>query len=226
MIPETVTITVDVPIAGLSGEYNFNGQDILPLDFSEISQSNNFQDFTKQVTSDKGQIFQFTYGFVESEYYALNGANEYFNKKFFPNVMYHVASNLIVGEIIVKAVKTDFYNNYYTTAESYKKFGSVTGTSSRYYNIFSTAIGYFISYLPSEFIPNNYVAPSTLIAPFDTSSSLSFLYTFGEFLSGTASDFEDILNLQVGSTNLWTLIFGSGFLIYAGWIIIKFIIPT
>lgn len=226
MVPETVTITVDVPIAGLSGEYKFNGQDILPLDFSKISSDNDFQDFSKAVKSDRGEVFQFIYGFVESEHYALDGANEYFNKKFFSNVMYHVASDLIVGEIVVKAVKADFYNYYYPVADSYKTFGSVTGTSSRYYNIFSTAIGYFISYLPSEFIPTNYVAPSSLIAPFDTSSSLSFLYTFGEFLSNTASDFEDILNLQVGSTNLWVLLFGSGFLIYAGWVIIKFVIPV
>lgn len=54
----------------------------------------------------------------------------------------------------------------------------------------------------------------------------SWLVNFGQYLVEASSTFFDLLNIKIGQYTLFDIIFGSGFLIVCGWILIKWIIPT
>lgn len=78
---------------------------------------------------------------------------------------------------------------------------------------------YFRSCLPDDFLSN--ILPNSV-----PDNPILFLYTVGKQLVGGSTFFMDVLTFNIGGVSLFTVIFGGGFLVYVGWVIVKWFIPT
>lgn len=77
----------------------------------------------------------------------------------------------------------------------------------------------------SSYIPDNYEPPifgSSVILGTD----VIWLYNVGSALFSSADVVNEILAFNIGGTNLITLLFTGGFLIYMGWTVVKWFLPT
>lgn len=59
----------------------------------------------------------------------------------------------------------------------------------------------------------------------DNSQPLNFLYDFGTKVVSSSETVYDVLNYQIGGYSLLSLLFGSGFLVFLGWVVVKWVIP-
>lgn len=77
----------------------------------------------------------------------------------------------------------------------------------------------------SPYIPNDYSPPifgsSTILG-----TDVIWLYNVGSALFSSADLVNDVLAFNIGGTNLITLLFTGGFLVYMGWVVVKWLIPT
>lgn len=87
----------------------------------------------------------------------------------------------------------------------------------------SSDIGQYIRLTQSDI-------PMGIVNPFSESMSFGedvfFLYDFGRLLTFNAVDFTSLLNYGIKDFNLFSFLFTSGFLIYMGWVVLKFVIPV
>ena len=72
--------------------------------------------------------------------------------------------------------------------------------------------------------------PTDIVNPFAGNLNVKgedifWLYNLGEALTFRAVSFSDILNFEIGGYNLLSLLFSTGFLVYMGWAIVKWVIP-
>lgn len=77
----------------------------------------------------------------------------------------------------------------------------------------------------SSYIPDNYEPPifgSSIILGTD----VIWLYNVGSALFSSADVVNEILAFNIGGTNLITLLFTGGFLLYMGWTVVKWFLPT
>lgn len=63
------------------------------------------------------------------------------------------------------------------------------------------------------------------IGEVDTSSSIGFLASFGQNILGIANGLLDIVSFDVGGKPLFYWLVGSGFLVFAGMIVVKWFLP-
>lgn len=77
--------------------------------------------------------------------------------------------------------------------------------------------------------------PSDINNPFNSNGGflldlegddIYWLYNLGSSLVNSSSFIGSLLNFKIGNYNLLGLLFGSGFMIYVGWVVVKWIIPT
>lgn len=77
----------------------------------------------------------------------------------------------------------------------------------------------------SAYIPDDYSPPvfgsSTILG-----TDVIWLYNVGSALFSSADLVNDVLAFNIGGTNLITLLFTGGFLIYMGWAVVKWLLPT
>ena len=137
---------------------------------------------------------------------------------------YHFDGKIRLGEIIVQSISSGFEQISYTEEESAKLFGSVTGGYSPYFNFFGSRKGEFLNYIPSEFIPDDYIKP---VFGFQSvqNTDVFFLYNLGEQLVNFSSTAASVLNFEIGGFSLITLLLSGGFLLYMNWAIIKWFLP-
>lgn len=86
----------------------------------------------------------------------------------------------------------------------------------------STALApfpYFRSCLSDDFLNN--ILPNPV-----PDNPIMFLYTVGQQLVGASTFFTDVLTFNIGGVSLFTILFGGGFLVYVGWVVVKWLIPT
>lgn len=94
----------------------------------------------------------------------------------------------------------------------------LAGSSAGYYPVASKEhIGCCITIPPEEFV---------LSIPLDFSSPLAFLYTFGEFLSENVISVGDLFTFTIGGHSFFEVLFSTGFIVYMGWTILKWVIPA
>ena len=78
---------------------------------------------------------------------------------------------------------------------------------------------------PSD-IPSDIKNPFTGGIYIDLSGDdIYWLYNFGSSLVSSSSFIGSLLNFNIGGYNLLGLLFGSGFIVYIGWVVVKWIIP-
>lgn len=108
-------------------------------------------------------------------------------------------------------------HDYGSRTCSYTSSYSVTG--SHQFSFYSAGSSL------STYIPNDYSPPifgsSTILG-----TDVIWLYNVGSALFSSADLVNDILSFNIGGTNLITLLFTGGFLIYMGWAVVKWMIPT
>lgn len=78
---------------------------------------------------------------------------------------------------------------------------------------------YFRTCLSDDFLNN--ILPNPV-----PDNPILFLYTVGQQLVGASTFFTDVLTFNIGGVSLFTILFGGGFLVYVGWVIVKWLIPT
>lgn len=66
---------------------------------------------------------------------------------------------------------------------------------------------------------------SNYVAPVLNDDPISFLYTFGQNILATSDIVYELLSTDKGGYSILSLMFGSGFLIFAVWVLAKWIIP-
>lgn len=115
---------------------------------------------------------------------------------------------------------------YYNPIESLTQFGYqylyITNSDA------GSTTGYNHTYI-AKFIPFNDI-PLELSKPFDnyyvgsalSEGSLFFLYGIGESLGDLTNVINSLVGWQVGSLSFFNIVFGGGFIIFVGWVIIKF----
>lgn len=74
--------------------------------------------------------------------------------------------------------------------------------------------------------------PSNIENPFGSDIFFDFegddiywLYNLGSSLVSSSSFVGSLLNFKIGNYNLLGLLFGGGFIVYVGWVIVKWVIP-
>lgn len=77
-------------------------------------------------------------------------------------------------------------------------------------------------------ISNRVAVPPEVFGSTDINygSDINFLYNLGKTIVNNVSSFEDIINFDIGGHSFFSLLFTSGFLIYAAWAVTKWILPT
>lgn len=78
---------------------------------------------------------------------------------------------------------------------------------------------YFRECLSDDFLNN--ILPNPV-----PDNPILFLYTVGKQLVDGSTFFMDVLTFNIGGVSLFTIVFGGGFLVYVGWVIVKWFIPT
>lgn len=109
----------------------------------------------------------------------------------------------------------------YLTREEMEAFGSC-----QYAYIYSyTDRGEPYSYY--QRISNKVEPPAEMGRPTETEidSDINFLYKFGKSIVENSSGLSDLLNININGQSFISLLFTSGFLIYASWCIVKWILP-
>lgn len=74
---------------------------------------------------------------------------------------------------------------------------------------------------PAFFIVDTQFQPSSFDFP---DGPLNFLYSFGVYLSKASNVVNDVLNFNVGDYSFLYVLCGSGFLVYCGWVVIKWLV--
>ncbi|MBD5585737.1 MAG: hypothetical protein HDQ88_11695 [Clostridia bacterium] len=115
-------------------------------------------------------------------------------------------------------------------ASWYEEFGVCyyVQTRSNYKDIdpdysFSYANGTFMR-LPSSALTGIVGNPFNSITPIG-GEGVHFLYSLGQNLVNFAVDVQDILTYDIAGTNLVTVLFGGGFMLYVAWVVVKWVIP-
>ncbi len=97
------------------------------------------------------------------------------------------------------------------------------------YNVSGSSFNliYTLNLLPKQLLPADYPIGSTPIPdpPVIADGVLPWLYSIGELLLSANNVLNDILSFSVGGVNIFYILFGSGFIIYVGWTIVKWFIP-
>lgn len=106
----------------------------------------------------------------------------------------------------------------------------IFGTSGPYFRLFRYSPGGNLDYqyfapVPAEFIPFNFVPP-LIGSSYVDGDDIFFLYNFGRYLVSRSIDVGGLLFRGIGSANLLTYMFSTGFLIYATWCVLKWVIPV
>ena len=124
--------------------------------------------------------------------------------------------NTRYGNEVYKVSKTDSIINYGFGPYIRVKVKSRVGQSVDYYAWVR---------VPMDYLPDNYSSPFDSLT-FIGGTDIYWLYNFGSSIIGSSSVINTILNYRIGDYNLVTLLFGGGFVIYLGWVVIKWIIPV
>lgn len=107
------------------------------------------------------------------------------------------------------------------TNAAIKSFGSLTGIKFKgRKGIVTKDYIYMTLYAPEDYKP-----PEIIQGGIEGNETITFLYNTGQQLSGTGSWLSTILNYKIGDYNLLSLMIGGGFIVYMGWVVLKWIIP-
>ena len=97
------------------------------------------------------------------------------------------------------------------------------------YNVSGSAYNriYTLNLLPKQLLPDDFPIGNnpTPSPPSLDNGILLWLYSIGDLLLSANNVLNDILSFSVGGVNVFYILFGSGFLIYIGWTIVKWFIP-
>lgn len=108
-------------------------------------------------------------------------------------------------------------HDYGSRTCSYTQSRSVTGN---FQFAFYSAGSSLSSYIPDDYEPPIF-GSSTILG-----TDVIWLYNVGSALFSSAGVVNEILAFNIGGTNLITLLFTGGFLIYMGWTVVKWFLPT
>lgn len=108
-------------------------------------------------------------------------------------------------------------HNYGSRTCSFTQCHSVTGN---FKFSFYSAGSSLSSYIPDDYEPPIF-GSSTILG-----TDVIWLYNVGSALFSSADIVNEILAFNIGGTNLITLLFTGGFLLYMGWTVVKWFIPT
>lgn len=110
-------------------------------------------------------------------------------------------------------------NGTYTNDTSVSTFGHC------YYCLID--YGNYLAGTPSASSSGNwrYMQISNYISPVISNDPVTFLYQFGENIVSVSNTVYEFLSQDIGGYSLLSLMFGSGFLIFAVWVVVKWVIP-
>lgn len=86
----------------------------------------------------------------------------------------------------------------------------------------------FLVPIPDLFLPADYPLDTDIPDPVPINPDdgiLSWLYNLGGLALGSSNLINQLLSIDIGGANLFYILFGGGFLLYAGWCIVKWFIP-
>ena len=79
--------------------------------------------------------------------------------------------------------------------------------------------------IPFDDLPVGIVAPFGHGVSSINGTDIYWLYNLGDYLTYNGVSFSDLLNKDINGVSLLSLMFGVGFFIYVGWVVLKWVIP-
>lgn len=216
--------TVVVQYGG--SDYTFYLEDLFP----DIIDRDPIINMYRVETTDNNDYLYFNIGGDLTQYETKNGFVDYAKSLYNSNLYTVTVNSTVIHDIYISSYgKSPRYGNevaHVSKTDSVIKFGYAPYV----YAHVKSHVAQITSFSPlirvfNEYLPDGY--SSTL----DDLSSLGgsdiyWLYNVGSSLVGISGTINEFLNIQIGGHNLVTVLFGSGFLIYVSWVIVKWVIPV
>lgn len=129
----------------------------------------------------------------------------------------------LVGKRLFAFILRAIDETYYRESEVLANIGVCYYVITDYTNDFGLPYYYKLtkSDIPTD-IKNPYTGGITISLEGD---DIYWLYNFGSSLVSSSSFLGSLLNFNIGSYNLLGLLFGSGFIVYLGWVVVKWVVP-
>jgi hypothetical protein len=180
------------------------------------------------LTDDGNTAFIYLYQIVNTGISYTDDAPFYSDSK--DNSLYRLSlvsyqENVSVPNALIQSVSMFRYSFIYNLFNVSNNSTTVTLTDS---DLSTTGYGYYyfdFSSFTLQICPKEYVPVTLSFYPTggSTNDTLGWLYNLGSTLASNSTTFLDNLNIKIGSYDLFSLIFGGGFILYMSFIAIKFI---
>lgn len=173
----------------------------------------------------KGSLGFFMFS-VQSDFSTTEDLTTYFNALYGNSSIHFAVSSEIyecyVGEVAPYNGSSFGTRQVLEISESVANLGTASYVRYSARNFFGTVQykGYFR--VPTQYIPDDYIPP-VIGHIFVEGNDIFWLYNFGSFLCGSSEYVSNLLGIRIGSMNLITVLFGGGFLVYASFIIVKWV---
>lgn len=141
----------------------------------------------------------YSYGFIETGNYAV------LNGEALP--VYLVFMTQYMQSHTLNGTQTRYVDMVETYGLAYYLWNGEIGDSFKAYRLYS-----------------DYQPPSNSIA--EGGGLIKFLSDMGEYLLNRSSVLFEVLNYRILGSTFWEILFGTGFLVYVGYVLIKFLVPV